>query len=143
MHPKDTGGSFFEIDEQLGEGAHDLDGPWLPAGGAGWKAAQRLERVREIVAAEIQAEGDPAKLAARWGEIAELPVRADANGNPSIQLDNARLRFVAATDGRGEGLGGLDLRVTGRDAVLAGAKARNAYRSDSQVYVCGMRMNLV
>ncbi|HIB75997.1 MAG TPA: hypothetical protein EYO56_09060, partial [Gammaproteobacteria bacterium] len=28
LHPKDTGATFFEIDEQLGEGAHDIDGPW-------------------------------------------------------------------------------------------------------------------
>ena len=32
LHPKDTGGSFFEIDEQRGERAHDADGPWEPAG---------------------------------------------------------------------------------------------------------------
>ena len=32
MHPADTGGSFFEIDQQLGKGANDVDGPWHPAG---------------------------------------------------------------------------------------------------------------
>ena len=31
------------------------------------------------------------------------------DGMPEIQLDNATLRFVAATDGRGDGLGGIDL----------------------------------
>ena len=30
LHPRDTGGSFFEIDEQVGEHAHDADGPWNP-----------------------------------------------------------------------------------------------------------------
>ncbi|GIT33286.1 MAG: hypothetical protein Ct9H300mP3_08170 [Gammaproteobacteria bacterium] len=24
LHPKDTGATFFEIDEQLGDGAHEL-----------------------------------------------------------------------------------------------------------------------
>jgi hypothetical protein len=32
LHPKDTGGSFFEIDEQVGDDAHEPDGPWEPAG---------------------------------------------------------------------------------------------------------------
>ena len=50
LHPKDTGGSFFEIDEQRGERAHELDGPWNPAG-RDWKAGQRLDRVRGISAA--------------------------------------------------------------------------------------------
>ncbi|HEY5646052.1 MAG TPA: hypothetical protein VIS76_08935, partial [Pseudomonadales bacterium] len=41
LHPKDTGGSFFEIDEQLGPRAHAADGPWEPAG-PDWKAGQSL-----------------------------------------------------------------------------------------------------
>ena len=32
LHPRDTGGTFFEIDQQLGEGALDPAGPWHPAG---------------------------------------------------------------------------------------------------------------
>ena len=36
LHPKDTGGSFFEIDEQRGDNAHALDGPWHPAGQHRW-----------------------------------------------------------------------------------------------------------
>ena len=32
LHPRDTGGTFFEIDQQLGEGALNENGPWHPAG---------------------------------------------------------------------------------------------------------------
>ena len=118
LHPKDTGGSFFEIDEQQGPGAHDPDGPWLPAGpGLGWRDHRRLERVRAITAAEIQAD-DPDALAARWAGIAELPVEADAAGRPQVTLDNATLRFVPCTDGRPEGLGGIDVATVDRAAVL-------------------------
>src|SRR6185312_14507856 len=53
LHPKDTGGSFFEIDQEVGEHANDEDGPWDPAGGADWKAGQRLDVVTGITAAEI------------------------------------------------------------------------------------------
>jgi hypothetical protein len=140
LHPKDTGGSFFEIDEQLGQGAHDPDGPWEPAGEA-WKEARRLDVVTAITAAEIQSD-DPSRLAARWSEIAEIPLERDATGHPTISLKDATLRFVPATDGRGEGLGGIDVAVADRPRLLEAARRRGAYRSDNQVYLCGMRVNL-
>ena len=68
MHPKDTGGSFFEIDEQLGAGAHDADGPWEPAG-PDWQAAKNTDRVTGIAAAEVQCD-HPQTVADRWSEIA-------------------------------------------------------------------------
>ena len=140
MHPKDTGGSFFEIDQQLGEGALDVDGPWEPAGGADWKKACRTERVARISAAEIQAD-DPKQVAARWAEIAEL--KAIPGVNPTIELDNATLRFVPITDGRPEGLGGLDIITHDRAAILATARSRGTPIVGNQVYACGMRFNLL
>jgi hypothetical protein len=142
LHPKDTGGSFFEIDEQLGPGAHDEDGPWDPAGGEAWRAARRTDVVTGIAAAELQCE-DPAKVAARWGEIAQLPVEHNAAGNPLIQLEGSSLRFVADEDGRGEGLGGLDLRVADRPRLLAAARERGCDHDDKYVSICGMRLYLV
>jgi len=140
MHPKDTGGSFFEIDQQLGEGALDADGPWEPAGGAIWKKAKRTDRVARIAAAEIQCD-DPNAVAARWGEIAQL--RVAAGKSPTIELDNATLRFVPCSDGRPEGLGGLDLATNDRAAILATAKALGVRTNGNQVQSCGMRFNLL
>jgi hypothetical protein len=142
LHPKDTGGSFFEIDEQTGHGAHDDDGPWEPAGGEAWRDFKRTDIVTGIATAEMQCD-DPAAVAARWSEIAEIPVSKDEAGNPSLQLKDATLRFVPISDGRPEGLGALDLAVADRDRLLAAARERGCYRSDSQVYICGMRLNLV
>ncbi len=141
MHPKDTGGSFFEIDEQLGANAHDADGPWEPAGPA-WKAGQRLDRVRGIAVAEIQA-GDPAAIARRWAEIAEIELSTDAKGNPTLKLDNAALRFVSCTDGRPEGLGGLDIIAADKPAILEAASKRGLDVDGDQVLLCGMRLNLL
>jgi len=140
LHPRDTGGSFFEIDEQLGPHAHDADGPWEPAG-PNWKAGQRLERVRGIAAAEIQCD-DPVKVAARWSEIAQIPVNR-AGGHPTIALDNATLRFVPCADGRPEGLGGIDVVAADKAAIMKAAKARGVARGADQVYLCGMRVKLV
>jgi hypothetical protein len=139
LHPKDTGGSFFEIDEMLAPDAHASDGPWEPAG-KDWQRARRLERVTGILAAELQCD-DPQRVAARWSEIAEIPL-GELDGNPSLPLDNATLRFVPCTDGRPEGLGGIDVACADKAAILAAAAARGAVTGEDQVSLCGMRVNL-
>jgi hypothetical protein len=141
LHPKDTGGAFLEIDEQLGPRAHEPDGPWHPAG-QDWQRARRTERVTGIAAAEIQCEA-PENVAARWSEIVELPLASDARGRASIALANATLRFVPIEDGRGEGLGAIDLATADRAAILAAAKARRRTSAGDQVVLGGLRMNLV
>ena len=123
LHPADTGGSFLEIDEQVG-GEDMAEGPWEPAGPGGQRA-RRTDVVTGIAAAEIQSP-DPARLAARWSDILELPV-TDSDGRTEIVLDNATLRFVEATDGRGEGLGGIDLITA--DGVTV-----------EPLTICGMRI---
>ena len=137
LHPKDTGGTFFEIDQQLGDGANDLDGPWHPAG-PNWQRSKCTERVGGIVAAEIQCD-DPESVAHRWAEISELAVNADM----SIALDNATLRFVGCDDGRPEGLGAIDVIANDAGAILTAADAIDARRGDQQIYLCGLRVNLV
>jgi hypothetical protein len=140
LHPQDTGGSFFEIDEQLGVGAHDLDGPWHPAG-ENWKAGQRLDRVTGIAAAEMQCD-DPQRVAARWSEIAEINSE-EVDGTPTLALDNATLRFVPCTDGRPEGLGGIDVTTADKAALLEAAQARGLVTGTDEVYLCGMRIRLI
>ena len=137
LHPRDTGGSFLEIDEQIG--GEDPNGPWQPAG-RDWRAAVRTDVVRAIAAAEIQAD-EPSALAGRWGEILEIPV--ERNGAASLRLDNATIRFVAATDGRGEGLGGVDLVVADRARLLAAAERRGCRSGDGHVLLCGTRFRIV
>ncbi len=139
LHPKDTGGSFFEIDEMVAPRAHDPDGPWEPAG-KDWQRARRLERVTGILAAELQCD-DPGRVAARWSEIAEIPLR-DVDGTPTLPLDNASVRFVPCTDGRPEGLGGIDLACADKAAILAAAEARGVVTGEDQVRLCGLRVNL-
>jgi hypothetical protein len=139
LHPRDTGGCFLEIDEQIGGEA--LDGPWAPAG-KNWQAAVRTDVVCGLAAAEIQTP-DPTDLAARWGQIVELPVAADAEGRPTLRFDNATVRFVKDTDGRGEGLGGVDLLVANRSRLLAAAERRGRRISDDLVRLCGVRFRLV
>ena len=104
LHPRDTGGSFLEIDFQ--KGGEDINGPWERAGKDFHKAI-RADVVRGVAAAEIQSP-HAKDLAERWSKIIEIPVKPDKAGNPSLCLENATIRFVKDLDGRGEGLGGLD-----------------------------------
>lgn len=140
LHPADTGGSFFEMDQMLMEGGDDEGGPWYPAG-RNWKPYVRTDLVSGISTAELQSP-EPTALAQRWAEMAETDLGSDEQGHPTMQLDNATLRFVEATDGRGEGLGGLDVVTNDRDAVLAAAEERGCAVSDEQVMVAGLRVNL-
>jgi hypothetical protein len=142
LHPADTGGAFFEIDwDAKGE----PEGNWMPAGGSGWTVARREEVVSAYTAVEMQS-ADPRSLAERWSRIAELPLRNDTRGHLELPLDNAAIRFVEATDGRGEGLGGIDVVVTDRKRLLESAERRGlrvAQDRVSQVNICGTRFYLI
>jgi hypothetical protein len=140
LHPGDTGGTFFELDQMLAEGGDAVGGPWWPAG-RNWEPYVRTDVVGGISAAEIQSP-DPRPLAQRWADIAEIELAEDDHGNPSIALDNATVRFVQDQDGRGEGLGGIDVIANDREAILSGARARDCYVSDDQVMVAGLRVYL-
>jgi len=140
LHPADTGGSFFELDQMTMDGGNEAGGPWHPAG-KNWEPYVRTDVVSGISAAELQSP-EPQRLAARWASIAELDLVDDADGNPTMAFENATIRFVEATDGRGEGLGAIDVTVVDRDRVLAGADARDKRVSDDQVMIAGLRVNL-
>jgi glyoxalase-like protein len=138
LHPRDTGGSFLEIDEQIG--GEDMDGPWQPAGPK-WRDAVRTRVVRGIAAVEIQSP-EPRKLAERWGTILRVAVETARDGAYELRLDNATIRFVAETDGRGEGLGGVDLVAADRAQLLAAAERRGRRMGEDGVLVCGVRFRI-
>ncbi len=97
LHPRDTGGCLLEINWSHGaeQGAYHPAGP-------DWHGGPSLPA---IVGATVQSD-DPTALAGRWSAILRRPVRDNA-----IALDRGTIRFVSATDGRGEGLAGIDVRI--------------------------------
>ena len=126
LHPRDVGGAMLSFSHQ--EGARSPGGPWHPAAFDGAAPSRPSGPMRAMTAAELQSD-DPERLARKWSDLIERPV-AMRDGQRTIALDDATLRFVPAADGRGEGLAGLDL-----------ACADPARRG--MALVCGIRFRLV
>lgn len=137
LHPRDTGGALLEINSTL-NGA-SLEGPYWPAG-PHWRDAVATDRVSGIAGAVLQGD-DPAALARKWGEILQRPATQE-QADWQVQVDNATLRFVDATDGRGEGLAAVTVSARDADAIRAIAKARGLSHDASSVTVCGVRFEL-
>lgn len=138
LHPGDMRAAFFEVEwDEVG----DVTGHWNPVGGTGWQDMEKTGLGDAILVAELQSD-DPESLAAHWGAVSGLPVE-DRGGVPHISLANAALRFVAATDGRGPGLGALDISTGDAERIIAAAKARDLPVSGRQIIVCGTRFNLI
>jgi hypothetical protein len=125
LHPRDVGAAMLSFGWQ--PGARDPGGPWHPAAYDG-KTPAKAGLIAAMTGAELQSE-DPDRLALRWSEVMERPVQM-RDGHRVIPLDDAILRFTEATDGRGEGLGGLDLAAA--DSSRAGL-----------VQICGIRFRLI
>lgn len=143
LHPRDTGGAILSIDCNDPDPADPASpaGPWHPAG-TKWPGMAPSRLVRGMRAAELQS-ADPEALARRWSALLDLPMARDAHGRPSLHLDDAVLRFVADRDGRGEGLGGLDIAVTDKEEILARARERNLEADGDIVVACGTRFKLI
>ncbi|MCZ6619851.1 MAG: hypothetical protein O7E57_17150 [Gammaproteobacteria bacterium] len=137
LHPGDMIASFLEIEYDKFE---DFDGNWMPVGGTGWEDKVKQDVTVDYLGVELQS-SDPVTLAELWGKVAGLPV-AREGAELSMRLNNATIRFVEAADGRGAGLGGLDVAVKNRDHILAAARERGCYVNDDRVDLCGTRFNL-
>ncbi len=86
--------------------------------------------------------GRQSSTGSRLARPRPLELQSGSAGNPTIEVDSASIRFVEAKDGRGDGLGGIDVDCVDRDAVLAGAKQRGCGVNDEQVLLGGLRVYL-
>jgi len=137
LHPRDTGGALLEIN--WSEGGADVNAAYHPAG-RNWHAFVRTGTAKAVVGAELQSD-HPESLAAKWSQILQKPAR-QLGDQWQIDVDNACLRFVLTTDGRGEGLGGIDVQVADRARVRDAAERRGLAVTDA-VLIGGVRFNLI
>lgn len=141
FHPGDTGNLLLSVDSvKPGDDYTDPVCMWEPAGPA-WQDAIRTGTISEMLGAQLQS-GNPAELASLWSTILGLEARESGSGEWQILLQNGLLRFVPDIDGRGTGVGGIDLKTVDRDRLLDAAGERGCLVSDNRVIICGTRFNL-
>ena len=130
LHPRDVGGAILSIDHM------DPPESWRWAG-PGWQERSRSDVSTAIVAAEVQAD-DPAAMAARWAEVLGVAREGD-----ELVLGDTRVRFVRATDGRGDGVAGFDLAVADRHHVEQQVEKRGLSMRDDVIEIAGVKVRLV
>ncbi len=138
LHPRDTGGSFFEIDWDENK---QPAGHWEPAGGSGWETYMKTDRVNGISAAELQSP-DPEALAKRWAGVVGGELRMNGKYY-ELPMANGVIRFGELMDDRGEGLSAIDITTTDKEAVKSAAAKCGVPVEGDTVMLCGVRINLV
>ena len=135
LHPRDIGGAIVSID------AMEPPERW-EWGGPDWRENVRTEVSLSIVGAELQGD-DPEAMSAKWAAVLDVPRRQLDTGGWALMLnDGGELRFVRASDGRGEGLGAFDVAVRDPAEVRRRAEARGRIEG-GEVVLCGTRVRLV
>ena len=141
FHPRDLGNILLSIDSVEPEADYrDRMCPW-PPGGPDWKNSDRIGAISGLAGVEIQSL-DPADLAALWSRVLQVPVTSNPGSEYMIQLDNAVIRFAETADGRGPGVGAIDLKAPDHLKILERARARGCALSGDRIMICGTRMNM-
>lgn len=110
LHPADTGGIFFEIDQE-----EDPD-KWHPAG-KHWRDTVDTTYVHGISGVDVACV-DPEETANRWSQLLDVPVSIGSNcGRHKLRFGSEAIRFVPAGY-RGEGLETIEIRTSEREKVL-------------------------
>jgi hypothetical protein len=141
FHPADVGGYLLSVDSV------DPKQDWLaedclwPPAHYDWVKHKRKDMAADLVAVELQS-ADPVATADLWGRVLNQPIKA-VKGVLTMKLTRGAIRFVKAEDGRGNGIGALDIKAANKDKILAAARKRKLPISGDQVTVVGCRINLV
>lgn len=132
LHPRDCRAAMIEFNRTEG-GDRDPD-RYAPAG-PDWRRAVRTDRTERVRAVLIDTPR-PDDLARHWAAIIERPVEQGEHG-PELRFAEAAIRFLPSPDG-GERLGGLEVVVADRGAVLAAADALGLPRGPHGFTACGV-----
>lgn len=134
LHPRDTGGTFAEIHQNVG--GEELMGHYDPAG-HGWQETVREDRAARRIAAMTFESPDPAALRHRWSQWLDRAGTAD-----SLDLDYGTLRFRVSGDG-GERLSALHIETRNPVGAQAAAKRMGCSLTEDGFALGGVRFVLV
>ena len=136
FHPADTGGAILSIDSMASSTDYREEMTSWQWAGPDWRNHVKTNKTEAMVGLEFQAD-DPARLADIWAGLMDRPAQDNR-----IELDNASLTFTTIEDGRGPGVGGLVLKASDPDAVMAEADSRGLKTGDNRFMLCGVRVTL-
>lgn len=132
LHPRDVGGAILSLDHPARASA------WRWAG-EDWFEKVDATVTTAITGVELQSE-DPETLARRWSDILAQPVTRDGGGGHRIALASGTIRFVAAADGRGEGIAAIGVNVVDRKRLLEAARTRQVQVDGDHLLIGGTRI---
>lgn len=137
IHPKDLPGCLVEL--RWCENEEKEDGDWWPVE-KDWRDHSNTEVAEAIVGAEVQTP-EPLQLAQRWAEVLQQDVLTEGDV-PSLSTADGPVRFVEPSDGRPEGLGGIDVKVRDPGSVLQHADDFGLPVGENMVEISGLRFYL-
>ncbi|MFP6581714.1 MAG: VOC family protein [Candidatus Hydrogenedentota bacterium] len=133
LHPRDIGAAIVSIDTMTPPESWKWGGP-------DWQSHVHTKVAGEIVGVDLQS-SDPAALAQRWAEVLDCPL--DTSGaHPTVQMDAGFVRCIPDTDGRGDGVSGLHIKINDRAKLEANAAAQNVSITDDTLELCGTTFHL-
>ena len=133
LHPKDIGGAIVSLDQMTPPEHWEWAGP-------NWRSTVDTSIATSISGVEIQSD-DPEAMGARWAEVLGENVRASGwDHECQIQLADGRIRFVKATDGRGDGVAAFEVEVHRPMTILDRARELGCLGEDGVITVCGTRI---
>lgn len=135
LHPRDVGGAILSFDRATPPESWRWAGPE-------WRKHVKTDVVSDIVGVELQA-SDPEAMAKRWAQVFGKGAPVQADTGYFFAVDGGVIRFVEDTNGRGDGVSGLDLQVTDKVRVLAEAERRGLRHTRDSVEICGTTFRLL
>ncbi len=131
LHPKDIGGAIVSVDEMT---------PWehWEWAGPNWRETIDTSVCTGITGVELQSD-NPGAMAARWAEVLGEKVVTEGE-SVEIPLTDSVIRFVRATDGRGDGVSAFDVGVWDHEAFTRRAHELGLVDETGNIVACGTRI---
>jgi hypothetical protein len=137
LHPKDCRASFLEFDHSVG--GEDTEGAYWPAG-EHWRHHVRTDVTRHLAGVTVLSH-NPARLAAHWSAIMDVPAAAE-DGRHLITVDQQSIAILGAPGIARERLDAMELVVRGATGMLARARQMGLETREDAFALCGVWMRL-
>ncbi len=134
LHPKDVGAAIVSFDVAIPPESWRWAGPW--------EDKIHTDVVKDFAGIEIQSK-NPGATAVSWSEVLGVSAHEVEKDHLEIELGGDVIRFVPATDKRGDGLSGIDLHVADREHILRTAKERGLPCTEHSVVIGGTKFRLL